>query len=121
MYGDVTLRGIEIGPRRETRKHVMAQMSVGDFVKAKSAESATRAHYVVDPVPAPMLDDLHVPSVVQCGGATDTDMKLHLWMSSGGTESVLHNDQCVALLVLSSPPTHAHAHTAVLSFSFIAR
>lgn len=95
MYGSVPLRGIEIGPRQETRKHEMGEMTLAEFISAKANDTDERAHYVVDPFPPAMLGDVHIPSVLRCSGATEKKMKFYMWMSAGGTKSVIHNDQYV--------------------------
>ena len=39
-----------------------------------------------------MFDEWELPKFLLCGGFTDHLMFVYLWLSSGGTKSVLHTD-----------------------------
>ena len=41
----------------------------------------------------PILGELSLPRSLQCGGFQYQMLQAVLWFSSGGTKSVLHNDQ----------------------------
>jgi hypothetical protein len=111
-----TLHAVEIGGWQETRKSKMVEISLAEFVRRQALERETLAgtstaaseagdsssssssvdplHYLVSPTPRELVRDLYLPPMLRCGGATEGEngMKSLLWMSTGGTSSVLHAD-----------------------------
>ena len=47
---------------------------------------------MVSGVPRLMFSEWQLPKFLLCGGFTDHLMFIYLWLSSGGTKSVLHTD-----------------------------
>lgn len=104
------LRAVELGSRRETRrlqtlempfstflnKYRTPQRPAGDAGSAggrSSAPTEESIYYAVSPLPHQLAADVNLPSVLRCGGGARALHQLNLWMSAGGTESVLHTDQ----------------------------
>jgi lysine-specific demethylase 8 len=87
---------VEVGPKLENRRHDTAQMTIKEFLRATANDTDESSHYIVTPLDAPgasaLVPELLLPSVLRCGGATEEPMRLHLWVSAGGTRSVLHSD-----------------------------
>lgn len=50
--------------------------------------------YVVSQLPDPMAKDVKVPPCLTCGSFHDRIMEANLWVSNGGTSSLLHKDAC---------------------------
>ncbi len=113
------LKGVELGRRREDRRLVTREMPLPKFLDeykkgvqppqqqpppsnrassskrssaVSSSSSAEHFLYAVSPLPTPMALDVTLPSFLRCGGAHKKLYSLNLWMSSGGTESVVHTD-----------------------------
>ena len=92
------LRAVELGRRREDRRLSTRSMSVSAFLDSYRQVTASESEeerilYAVSPLPALLAEDVPLPSFLRCGGAARKLHSLNLWMSSGGTESVLHSDQ----------------------------
>lgn len=49
-----------------------------------------------------VTEDVHLPITLQCGGTQHVLHDAVLWMSSGGTKSVLHSDKLDNLLCVLS-------------------
>jgi hypothetical protein len=52
-----------------------------EFLSALDMDTSARAHYAVDPLPLQMLNDVHVPQVVRCGGATQNAKVRASWVA----------------------------------------
>jgi hypothetical protein len=92
-YAESWLKAVDVGHARENRKHRSKSMSVRDFVaQYKQAPSVRKHMYAVTPLPAEMAADVHLPPMARCGGAARRVFAANLWMGSGGTKSVLHED-----------------------------
>lgn len=46
--------------------------------------------YIVSELPTPMWDDISVQPCLTCGTFADRLVEVDLWMSGGGSKSVLH-------------------------------
>ena len=46
--------------------------------------------YVVSELPTPMWDDVNVQPCLTCGTFADRIVEIDLWMSGGGSKSLLH-------------------------------
>ena len=46
--------------------------------------------YIVSELPTPMWDDINVQSCLTCGTFADRIVEIDLWMSGGGSKSLLH-------------------------------
>lgn len=87
---------VEKGPKLENRRHESVQMTMNEFLQAAAEDTEETSHYVVTSLAksgaSSLVPDLLLPSVLRCGGATEEPMQLNLWVSAGGTRSVLHAD-----------------------------
>lgn len=96
-----TVHSVEVGPQQETRRSAMQRLSLVEFLSRQAKERAHRGivrgssdvmHYLVSSVPRELARDLLLPPMLRCGGSTDRSMRSYIWMSTGGTSSVLHED-----------------------------
>ncbi|XP_068724814.1 uncharacterized protein [Montipora capricornis] len=75
--------------KTENRTHgVTSRMLFGDFIDIYTKKDL----YVVTVLPDPMRQDLPLLTCIMCGTFKDFLHELNLWMSSGGTRSVIHFD-----------------------------
>ena len=72
------------------------------------------AHYAVSPITKKMAKGLFLPPFARCGGGTSEKVKMNLWMSGGGTRSVLHSDPYDS----KSPPFPPSAFRLLFTPSF---
>ena len=79
---------VERGNKQETRTHVQQSLSLSDFVDQYHNESV----YAVASLPMEMSRDIYLPEWVEEGGYTSHLQTSIMWWSSGGTKSVIHND-----------------------------
>lgn len=86
------LRAVEKGPRRENRKVRTVDLPLPRFLDSYRRGTADEALYSVSPLPDAMAAHVHLPPWLRCGGGARRMRALNLWMSSGGTESVVHTD-----------------------------
>nr|CAB3262759.1 uncharacterized protein LOC100182837 [Phallusia mammillata] len=78
------------GRKKEIRTGSAIEMTFKEFVQTYEK----RDMYWVSEVPNPLLKDVVLPPPLQCDAILN-DNNLHtnvMWMSSGGTKSVVHND-----------------------------
>ena len=54
----------------------------------------SRDVYIVSQLPDPMAKDVKVPPCLTCGSFHNRIMEANLWVSNGGTSSLLHKDAC---------------------------
>ena len=96
------LQAVELGPRRETRRLMSSEMPLSTFLRSYQApqqrpegspSSEEHVLYAVSPLPHRISADVNLPDFLRCGGAARLVHSHMLWMSAGGTESVLHTDQ----------------------------
>lgn len=74
--------------KKETRRAPVSRMTLKKFLSKYNRSDI----YTVTDVPAPLMHDVELLPFLCCGGYTKTLHMANLWMSSGGTYSVLHND-----------------------------
>ncbi|XP_046354843.2 bifunctional peptidase and (3S)-lysyl hydroxylase JMJD7-like [Haliotis rufescens] len=79
--------------RKENRNLTPEQMTMRSFLQ----QYAERELYLVSGIEVfrakdKLMDDLYVPRSLHCGGLQFLIESLVMWFSSGGTKSVLHND-----------------------------
>lgn len=85
--GDYSV-SIESG-KKENRSNPMVDMSFWEFVKTYNSTN----HYMVDTVPDFIRKDVLLPGPLQCHDICEEMLVENiLWMSSGGTSSVVHTD-----------------------------
>ena len=74
--------------KKEIRGNGGGKASLREFLKTYRETDV----YLVNDLGPEMMDRLLLPSFISCGGADTMLSKTIMWMSSGGTSSVLHND-----------------------------
>ncbi|XP_070548083.1 bifunctional peptidase and (3S)-lysyl hydroxylase Jmjd7-like isoform X1 [Ptychodera flava] len=84
-YGDVD---VLIEKKRENRDTQPQRMQFSEFIDNYKVED----WYVVTVLPDEMRQDVEVPKCLLCGTFRKYLHECNLWMSSGGTASVLHYD-----------------------------
>ena len=67
-------------------------MGLGRETMAAFLDGADESAYVVSQLPTTMYGDLHIPSVASAGPLRDSMLEANIWMSNGGTSSLLHRD-----------------------------
>nr|CAB3257799.1 jmjC domain-containing protein 7 [Phallusia mammillata] len=77
--------------KKENRSLGVQDMSYRKFLSVYAKSDI----YLVQDVlpPNPMTKEVFLPKCLLCGGYTDVISTAVMWFSSGGTKSVLHNDQ----------------------------
>ncbi|XP_065174434.1 uncharacterized protein LOC135804481 [Sycon ciliatum] len=88
-YGGETV-AVEPG-KKENRTRVAlegSEMNFGEFLDSYNSSDV----YMVDSLPKPMEQEFMLLHNVLCGGYTKFVSMTNVWFSSGGTKSVLHND-----------------------------
>ncbi|XP_041365632.1 bifunctional peptidase and arginyl-hydroxylase JMJD5-like [Gigantopelta aegis] len=86
-FGNIMIE-VEEG-KKENRDFGMERMSLKKFLNIYK----TKDIYLVNDLPMSMKADINLPKCLLCGGFGDTLTKVIAWFSSGGTKSVLHNDE----------------------------
>ncbi|XP_035673960.1 uncharacterized protein LOC118414197 [Branchiostoma floridae] len=85
-YGDLD---VLIEKKIEDRHHpVRLRMPLSEFLD----NYHHKQWYVVSLLPDPMRAEMQVPRSLLCGNFRDSILESNLWLSSGGTRSVLHYD-----------------------------
>jgi len=74
--------------KKEDRNQIMVQMPFKSFVLSYHKKSV----YMVNPVPRHLERDATIPYSLQCPGLGRLFRRNMMWMSSGGTKSVVHID-----------------------------
>jgi len=74
--------------KKEDRNQKMVEISFKDFVAVYRKQSV----YMVDQVPHHLQRDVSIPFCLQCPGLARLFRRNLMWMSSGGTKSVVHID-----------------------------
>jgi len=86
-YPRAVLSQIEFA-KKETREADGTSWPLSKFLKRYNNTDA----YAVSKVPAEMAADLPLPELLKCGYASRYLDVNNMWLSSGGTKSVIHND-----------------------------
>ncbi|XP_070548086.1 uncharacterized protein [Ptychodera flava] len=84
-YGDVD---VLIEKKKENREKQPQRLQFSEFIDNYKVED----RYVVTVLPDEMRQDVEVPKCLLCGTFRKYLHECNLWMSSGGTASVLHYD-----------------------------
>jgi hypothetical protein len=79
---------VEVGNKQETRTHKQEKMYLNDFVNVYR----NRSMYAVAALPMDMANDVILPEWIEQGGYSSHLQAAIMWFSSGGTKSVIHND-----------------------------
>jgi len=74
--------------KKENRTSTSGRMQLKDFLKLYKHEEL----YVVSMLPSEMMVDVQAVSSVMCGTFRNFTHESNLWISSGGTRSVIHYD-----------------------------
>merc|ERR1712046_535954 len=74
--------------KQETRVAPSSGMQVPEFLKKYNHTDC----HAVSALPPSMAAQVELPELIKCGYATTYLDVNNLWMSSGGTDSVIHND-----------------------------
>ncbi|XP_022109281.1 uncharacterized protein LOC110989300 [Acanthaster planci] len=89
-YGDLKVK-IESKAEKDTSPtgaKGLGQDTLGSFLAAYQMRNA----YVVSQLPDPMASEVSVLPFLTCGTFRERILEANLWMSSGGTKSLLHRD-----------------------------
>jgi len=86
-YGKATLGQIEFA-KKETRAAPADSSRMDAFLDMYNTTDC----YAVSSVPKEMASDVFLPQFLNCGPATQFLDVNNMWFSSGGTKSVIHND-----------------------------
>jgi hypothetical protein len=92
VYANARLSVIEKGHKREDRRNTYVNLTLSQFLDQYREGTAEKSLLAVSPVPAAIAADIHLPPWLACGGGLRRLYSLNLWMSSGGTDSVMHSD-----------------------------
>eukprot|EP00117_Sycon_ciliatum_P017445 scpid58046/ scgid16434/ tRNA wybutosine-synthesizing protein 5 len=85
-FGHVTVTVEEM--KKERREGPAIAMTMGDFLGAYNRSEV----YLADDVPVDMRMHWRIPAMLLCGGFAERITSIRMWLSSGGTSSVLHTD-----------------------------
>ena len=89
-FGDVE---VKLESKKEKDETPIGERGLGrDMIKSYLAHYQTKNSYVVSQLPDPMAKDIKVLSCLTCGTFAERIMEATLWLSSGGTSSLLHRD-----------------------------
>ncbi|CAB4006791.1 Hypothetical predicted protein [Paramuricea clavata] len=90
-YGDLEVR-LESKGEKSGRVPIgakgLGRDTIGSFVGSYHEMNS----YVVSELPTPMWDDVNVQPCLTCGTFVDRIVEIDLWMSGGGSKSLLHKD-----------------------------
>ena len=94
-YADARLSAVELSTKERRRSEPRRRVPLPDFLRwAQQNESV----YAVSKLPRQMRGDVVLPQPLACGGALDRLSEAVLWLSPGGTKSVIHADPHDGLL-----------------------
>lgn len=85
-YGSLEVT-VELG-KKENRSAGVYSSSLASFLRSFALEDV----YMVESLPVAMRDEVWPPSCLACGGLQRALVDSVLWLSGGGTKSVLHYD-----------------------------
>jgi len=75
----------------ETRRGIEGEIPLREYLRAYN--TSMQGSYVVSAAPPSLLRDVWLPSFLSCGGVTESLVSATMWLSSGGTESVVHSGE----------------------------
>ena len=89
-FGDLK---VKLESKIEKDKIPVGEKGLGrDTIKSYLRDYQTKDSYVVSQLPDPMARDVNVLQCLSCGTFIQRIMEANLWLSSGGTTSLLHRD-----------------------------
>ena len=84
---------VKLESKTEKNKTPIGERGLGrDTIKSYLSDYRMKDSYVVSQLPDPMTEDVDVLSCLSCGTFAERIMEANLWLSSGGTSSLLHRD-----------------------------
>ena len=84
---------VKLESKTEKNKTPIGERGLGrDTIKSYLSNYRMKDSYVVSQLPDPMAEDIDVLSCLSCGTFVERIMEATLWLSSGGTSSLLHRD-----------------------------
>ncbi|CAB4003102.1 Lysine-specific demethylase 8 [Paramuricea clavata] len=84
---------VKLESKKEKDETPIGERGLGrDTIKSYLSDYHAKDSYVVSQLPDPMARDVDVLSCLSCGTFTKRIMEATLWLSSGGTSSLLHRD-----------------------------
>lgn len=91
QYLKENLKDLEVNVEIQKKENRNLQSSVMKFVEFLD-RSRKDSLYIVDSLPLQLYADLYLPTCLSCGTLAKSIIDISLWVSSGGTKSVLHTD-----------------------------
>eukprot|EP00041_Stephanoeca_diplocostata_P031514 m.983098 g.983098 ORF g.983098 m.983098 type:complete len:321 (-) comp23973_c0_seq41:4018-4980(-) len=95
LWGNDTYLSTAYGQLHVTIEHKLeavpmdkAKVTLEDFLHTPYQSD----RYVISELPQPMYKDVRVPPYLRCGPLSDRLAEMDLWVSNGGTSSVMHRD-----------------------------
>ena len=84
---------VKLEAKREKDKVPIGEKGLGrDTIRNYLNDYKTKDSYIVSQMPDPMTRDVNVLSCLSCGTFSQRVLEANLWLSSGGTSSLLHRD-----------------------------
>ncbi|XP_028393789.1 uncharacterized protein LOC114518077 [Dendronephthya gigantea] len=89
-YGNLE---VKLESKKEKNKIPIGEKGLGrDTIRSYLNDYKSKDSYVVSQLPDPMARDVNLLSCLSCGTFSKRIMEANLWLSSGGTSSLLHRD-----------------------------
>ena len=84
---------VKLEHKTEKKKTPVGEKGVGrDTIRSFLETYKEKSSYIVSQLPDPMTEDVFVPPFMMCGTIYDRLLESNLWLSAGGTKSLLHRD-----------------------------
>ena len=84
---------VKLEHKTEKKKTPVGERGVGrDTIRSFLETYKEKSSYIVSQLPDPMAEDVFVPPFMMCGTIYDRLLESNLWLSAGGTKSLLHRD-----------------------------
>lgn len=94
-YPDVRLSAVELSTKERRRTEPRRRVPLREFLLWVQQNESV---YAVSKLPRQMRGDVQLPQLLTCGGALERLSEAVLWLSPGGTKSVIHADPHDGLL-----------------------
>ncbi|EDO37504.1 predicted protein [Nematostella vectensis] len=89
-YGDLE---VKLEARKEKEKVPVGEKGLGrDTIRSFLESYAKKDTYMVSQLPDPLAREVRVLPCLMCGTFSERILEANLWLSSGGTKSMLHKD-----------------------------
>ena len=89
-FGDLE---VKLEHKTEKKKTPVGSVGVGrDTIRNFLETYQTKQSYIVSQLPDAMTKDVLVPPFMMCGTIYERILESNLWLSAGGTKSMLHRD-----------------------------